>query len=259
MRIPLYQIDAFTSRLFAGNPAAVCPLEHWLPDSLLQSIAAENNLSETAFFVRRGSRYDLRWFTPSVEVDLCGHATLATAFLIFTRLSPSENLAAFDTRSGELIVRRNGDLLSMDFPARPAQPCQPHPALVQALGAQPREILAARDYFVVCESEDEIRSLCPRMDLLASVDRFAVIVTAPGAEADFVSRFFAPARGVPEDPVTGSAHCTLVPYWSRRLGKTRLHALQVSPRGGELFCEDLGDRVLLSGHAVLYLEGAIHL
>jgi PhzF family phenazine biosynthesis protein len=257
MIVPLYQVDAFTSRLFAGNPAAVCPLESWLPDGAMQSIALENNLSETAFFVRHGEVYDLRWFTPACEVGLCGHATLASAFVIFEYLDPEAKLVRFQTRSGELRVRRNGELLTMDFPAQPAKPCDPSPALGAALGKPFRELSAARDYLAVYESESDVRALKPDMRALAGLDRFAVIVTAPGKDADFVSRFFAPAHGVDEDPVTGSAHCTLTPYWAARLGKTKLHARQVSARGGELWCELAGDRVFLSGRAVRYLEGTI--
>jgi PhzF family phenazine biosynthesis protein len=257
VKIPIYQVDAFTSRLFAGNPAAVCPLEAWLDDAALQAIAAENNLSETAFFVRRSARFHLRWFTPAVEVDLCGHATLATAFVILNHLSPERDSVAFDTQSGELIVRRDGDLLAMDFPARPPQPVRPHERLVDALGTQPDQVLASRDYLVVYHDQEQVRTLQPDMDLVAGLDRCAVIVTAPGRDCDFVSRFFAPAQGVAEDPVTGSAHCTLVPYWSKRLRKTRLHARQISARGGELFCEDMGERVKIAGHAVLYLKGEI--
>ena len=219
----------------------------------MQSIALENNLSETAFFVRNGAVYDLRWFTPACEVDLCGHATLASAFVVFEYLDCAAELVRFQTRSGELRVRRNGELLTMDFP----QPCDPSPALAAALGKPPRELGAARDYLAVYDSEDEVRALAPDMRALAALDRFAVIVTAPGKDADFVSRFFAPAHGVDEDPVTGSAHCTLVPYWAARLGKTGLHALQVSARGGELWCELEGGRVFMSGHAVRYLEGKI--
>lgn len=257
MQIPLYQVDAFAGRLFTGNPAAVCPLESWLPDEQLQAIAMENNLSETAFFVRHGDRYHLRWFTPAVEVDLCGHATLGSAFVILNELAPDRDRVAFDTRSGELIVTREGDLYSMNFPARPPEECPIDPNLIPALGAEPEKILGARDYLVVYRHEDDVRRLKPDMQRLSLVDRFAVIVTAPGVELDFVSRFFAPAKGVPEDPVTGSAHCTLIPYWSKRLGKTKLHALQVSPRGGELWCEDQGDRVKISGRAVKFLEGRI--
>jgi len=257
MRIPIYQVDAFTSRLFAGNPAAICPLEEWLPDDKLQSIALENNPSETAYFVPNGDGYKLRWFTPAVEVDLCGHATLATAFIIMTELEPGRGEVVFQTRSGRLVVKRDRDRLAMDFPARPPMECKAHPDLVAALGHTPERILAARDYLVVYSSEEEVRSLRPNMERLMAVDRFAVIVTAPGKEVDFVSRFFAPAKGVPEDPVTGSAHCTLIPYWADRLGKTKLHALQVSPRGGEVWCEHQGDRVVMSGNAVRFLTGTI--
>jgi PhzF family phenazine biosynthesis protein len=259
MHIPIYQIDAFTSSLFAGNPAAVCPLDHWPDDSTLQSVAAENNLSETAFLVRRGDQYELRWFTPAVEVDLCGHATLASAFVIFTELETTKDVASFETRSGTLVVRRDGDMLTMDFPARPPSACTPPEALLKALGQSPVAILASRDYFVVYESEEQVRSLQPDMELLRSLDRQGVIVTAAGNDVDFVSRYFAPVAGIPEDPVTGSAHCTLTPYWSERLGKTRLRALQVSARGGELWCEHRGDRVLIAGRAVKYLHGTIQL
>ena len=259
MRIPLHHIDAFTSRLFAGNPAAVCPLEDWPEDRLLQAIAAENNLSETAFFVRHGERYHLRWFTPTMEVDLCGHATLASAFVILNNLEPSKEAVAFDTASGELVVRRDGNLLSMDFPARPPVPCEMPAGLAEALGRRPAELLKSRDLMAVFDSELEVRSLRPNMDLLAQIDAFAVIVTAPAKEVDFVSRFFAPRGGIPEDPVTGSAHCTLVPYWSKRLNKPLLHAWQVSARGGELWCQDRGDRVTITGSAVSFMEGVIQL
>jgi PhzF family phenazine biosynthesis protein len=259
MHIPIYQIDAFTSSVFSGNPAAVCPLDQWLSDALLQSIAAENNLAETAFLVRRGDLYDLRWFTPTVEVDLCGHATLASAFVIFTELDTSSEVATFETRSGTLIVRQDGDMLAMDFPARPPEAIAAPEALVKALGGSPTAILSSRDYLVVYETEEEIRSLRPDMELLRTLDRQGVIVTAAGREADFVSRYFAPAAGIPEDPVTGSAHCTLTPYWADRLGKTRLRAHQVSARGGQLWCEHRGDRVIISGQAVKYLQGTISL
>lgn len=257
MRIPIYQIDAFTSRLFAGNPAAVCPLEEWLEDGVLQAIAAENNLSETAFFVRRQDSYHLRWFTPAVEVDLCGHATLASAYVIFNYLDEASDKVAFDTKSGELVVRRDGELLSMDFPSRPPVECPLPERLEQALGRHPLATLMSRDLMAVFESEAELRALKPSMDLLAQVEAFAVIVTAPGADSDFVSRFFAPRGGIAEDPVTGSAHCTLVPYWSKRLGKTSLHARQVSPRGGELWCEDRGARVVIRGKAIRFMKGEI--
>jgi PhzF family phenazine biosynthesis protein len=257
MNIPLYQIDAFTSKVFAGNPAAVCPLEMWPDDSLLQAIAAENNLSETAFFVADDDHYALRWFTPTIEVDLCGHATLASAFVIFTELDTSRESVAFETQSGRLMVRRADGQLALDFPSRAPEPHTAPDALLRGLGKPPREVLAARDYMVVYDSEDEVRALQPNMDLLATLDRQGVIATAAGARSDFVSRYFAPAAGIPEDPVTGSSHCTLTPYWSRRLSRPRLHALQVSPRGGELFCEDRGDRVIIAGQAVNYLQGLI--
>jgi len=265
VKIPMYQVDAFAGRIFSGNPAAICPLESWLPDAQMQAIAAENNLAETAFFVRNGSGYKLRWFTPAVEVDLCGHATLASAFVVLNDLAPGERSVSFETKSGSLTVTRDGDLYSMDFPSRPPEPCDNvYPALMPALGGKPEAVLAARDYFVVYGSQEELRSLKPDMQALMNIDRFAVIATAPGAPsgtqaADFVSRFFAPAKGVPEDPVTGSAHCSLIPYWSKRLGKKKLHAFQVSPRGGELWCEDRGDRVTISGKAVRFFEGTIFL
>lgn len=258
--IPLYQVDAFTSRVFGGNPAAVCPLEGgWLPDALMQSIGLENNLSETAFLVRseKPGRFGLRWFTPELEIDLCGHATLASAYVVFKHLHPDWTEVAFDTRSGELIVKRGeGGLLSMDFPSRPPEPGASDSRLRQALGGKAGHILVSRDYLVEYETEDEVRALQPDMITLAKLDRF-VIVTAPGKEVDFVSRFFAPSGGIPEDPVTGSAHCTLIPYWAARLNKTKLHALQVSRRGGELWCELRGDRVTMSGHAVEFLRGTI--
>jgi PhzF family phenazine biosynthesis protein len=259
MKIPIYQVDAFTREAFAGNPAAVCPLEEWLDDETLAAIAAENNLSETAFFVRRGKRYDLRWFTPETEVDLCGHATLASARVILDYLEPGRSEARFDTKSGELVVRREGDMLAMDFPSRPPARCDPHDNLIPALGVHPEAVLASRDYLVVYRNEGDVKKLRPDMALLATVDKFAVIVTAPGRDADFVSRFFAPGAGIAEDPVTGSAHCTLVPYWSRRLAKKSLFARQVSPRGGELWCEDMGERVKIAGHTAMFMQGEISL
>jgi PhzF family phenazine biosynthesis protein len=259
MKIPIYQVDAFTREAFAGNPAAVCPLEEWLDDETLAAIAAENNLSETAFFVRRGGRYDLRWFTPETEVDLCGHATLASARVILDYLEPGRSEVHFDTKSGELAVRREGEMLALDFPSRPPSRCEPHDNLIPALGAHPEAVLASRDYLVVYRNEGDVKKLRPDMALLATVDKFAVIVTAPGRDADFVSRFFAPGAGIDEDPVTGSAHCTLVPYWSRRLAKKSLFARQVSVRGGELWCEDMGERVKIAGHAVMFMKGDISL
>jgi PhzF family phenazine biosynthesis protein len=259
MRIPIVHVDAFTSQVFRGNPAGVCRLESWLDDATLQSIAAENNLSETAFLVGGRGEYEIRWMTPATEVDLCGHATLASAFVLFAEAERGRNEVVFRSKSGELRVRREGDLLSLDFPSRPPQPTTASGDLLEGLGRPPREVWAARDYMAVYDSEDEVRGLAPDFARLARLDRFAVTVTAPGAQVDFVSRFFAPGQGLPEDPVTGSSHCTLVPYWSRRLGKKRLHALQVSPRGGELFCEDRADRVTIAGRAVRYLQGTIEL
>jgi len=259
MRIPLYQIDAFAEGPFTGNPAAVCPLEAWLPDPVMQQIAAENNLSETAFFVPEGEGYQLRWFTPTTEVDLCGHATLASAFVVFRWLKPERKEVTFAAQqAGPLTVTRDGDLLALDFPARPPMPCPLPPGLDPALGRPPTAVLAARDYLAVYETADQVAALTPDFAALAALDRFAVIVTAPGnAGTDFVSRFFAPARGVDEDPVTGSSHCTLIPYWAERLGKSRLEARQLSRRGGALSCAMRSDRVTIAGRALLYLEGII--
>jgi PhzF family phenazine biosynthesis protein len=257
MNIPIYQVDAFTGAVFAGNPAAVCPLENWLPDNTLQAIAAENNLAETAFFIRNGEGFQLRWFTPAVEIDLCGHATLASGYVLFNLLGEQGDTIAFQTKSGRLTVTRNGDVLSLDFPSRPPSVVTPCTGLIEALGKQPQIVLAARDYLVVYETEQEVRALAPSMEGLKQIDRFATIVSAPGSDCDFVSRFFAPAKGVPEDPVTGSAHCTLIPYWAERLNKTKLKARQVSPRGGELLCELRGDRVTIAGRAALFLKGEI--
>jgi predicted PhzF superfamily epimerase YddE/YHI9 len=259
MRLPIYQVDAFTDRLFSGNPAAICPLEAWLPDAAMQAIAAENNLSETAFFVRDGADYAVRWFTPTVEVDLCGHATLAAGHVIFHFLEPQRESVRFHTlKAGTLVVTRRADILVMDFPSRHAGPAPAPPGLLLALGGASREVLRARDYLIVYDRAAEIAALDPDLAALAKVDCFAAIVTAPGEDGiDFVSRFFAPAQGVPEDPVTGSAHCTLVPYWAKRLGKTDLEARQLSRRGGALRCALNGDRVSIGGHAVVYLQGHV--
>lgn len=259
MRLPIYQVDAFTDSLFGGNPAAVCPLEKWLPDAVMQAIAAENNLSETAFFVRDGGDYALRWFTPTIEVDLCGHATLASSYVVFRFLEPQREAVRFHTaKAGTLTVARRGDMLVMDFPARPAMPCPAPAGLLVALGGAPREILRARDYLIVYDSAAEVAGLKPDLAALAKVECWAAIVTAPGENGvDFVSRFFAPAQGVPEDPVTGSSHCTLTPYWAKRLGKTEVDARQLSRRGGALHCALNGDRVSIAGRAALYLEGWI--
>jgi PhzF family phenazine biosynthesis protein len=257
MELPIYQVDAFTSRLFGGNPAAVVLLPSELPDETLQAIAAENNLSETAFVLPEGQLYRLRWFTPLVEVELCGHATLATAFVLFETGAAGGDSIRFETKSGTLVVTRAGELLRMDFPAWPLEQAECSDDLVAVLGARPCEVHGSNYLLTVFETEEHVASVAPDFERMAKLDADGVIVSAPGREADFVSRFFAPKFGIPEDPVTGSAHCTLVPYWSRRLNKRELHALQISGRGGELFCEDRGERVTISGRAVQYLRGQI--
>jgi PhzF family phenazine biosynthesis protein len=262
--LPLYQIDAFTTRPFAGNPAAVCPLDGPIPEALMQDIAAENNLSETAFFHRQGEAFSLRWFTPTVEVELCGHATLASAFLILTKLEPGRDAVVFRTRSGALPVRREGELFTMDFPAHAAAPVAPELAagVAAALGARPVELARASFVLAAFETADEVRRLAPDFAALARLG-VAVGVTAPADAAlpgvDFVSRYFAPAFGIAEDPVTGSSFCTLGPYWAARTGKTDLRARQVSARGGDIRVRaELGaDRVLISGAARLVIEGTL--
>jgi len=260
MKRALYQIDAFTSTPFGGNPAAVCRLDEWLDDATLLAIAAENNLSETAYIIDRGAHHDLRWFTPTTEVALCGHATLASAHLIMNVLDRDRTSVSFLTRqSGVLTVEREDDWLWMDLPAAPAAPCATAATVERALGQTPAALLAAsRDYLAVLANEDAVRALDPDRAALMALDRDGLIVTAPGESADFVSRFFAPRLGVFEDPVTGSAHCTLVPYWAERLGRDELAAVQISSRGGELRCAALGERVKMAGRCVLYLEGTIH-
>jgi len=261
MSLPLFQVDAFTDEPFKGNPAAVCPLKAWLDDKLLLAVAAENNLSETAFFVPEGEQFRLRWFTPRSEVNLCGHATLASAFVLLTILEPQREFVSFVTRSGILTVRREQNLFSMNFPALPSWPCPSPPLeLIEGLGAQTQHVsvLQIKDnYFVVYESEEEVRRVSPDLRLVEKLHPAGVAVTAPGTQSDFVSRYFAPSYGIPEDPVTGSTHCSLAPYWAQRLGKTSLHARQVSERGGELWCELAGDRVMLKGNAVLTMQGSL--
>jgi predicted PhzF superfamily epimerase YddE/YHI9 len=259
MNLPIYWVDAFTDRVFRGNPAAVVPLESWPADALLQSIANENGLSETAYFVRTGpARAELRWFTPAIEVDLCGHATLATAHVLFSELGQLESPFVFDTQSGPLSVARRGSLLELDFPSRPAQPAEPTGDLLRGLRRRPDQILLSeRMWLCVYSSADDVIGLAPDHAALAPVVPGRIIVTAPGIDCDFVSRFFAPDAGVAEDPVTGSAHCTLVPYWADRLGKAKLHAKQVSRRGGELWCELDKGRVRMAGRAAPFLKGQI--
>jgi PhzF family phenazine biosynthesis protein len=258
MKLPIYQIDAFTSRLFGGNPAAVVPLDSWLADQVLQAIAAENNLSETAFVLAQTNPARLRWFTPELEVDLCGHATLAAAHVMFSEYFPRQSEITFKTRSGTLRVVRSGSLLMMEFPSRPGKPVSVSADQIAALGARPREALQARDLLLVFDSEAEVRAMRPDFDRIANLNTFAVIVSAPGSKADFVSRFFAPRAGVAEDPVTGSSHCTLIPYWAARLGKRTLLSHQLSRRGGELRCELRGERVGIGGEVVEYLRGEIN-
>jgi predicted PhzF superfamily epimerase YddE/YHI9 len=274
MKFPLYWIDAFTPKVFAGNPAAVVPLESWPADHIMQQIAFENGLAETAFFVRtEPDRFHLRWFTPELEMDLCGHATLASAFVVFNQLGQTGNRITFDSRSGPLPVTHRtddaggaSDRLELDFPARPAAPVPAElvpPTLRPGLGGHaPQWIGKSRDYLCVYPTAADVLALKPDFNALNQIDVIGIIVTAPGdgaAGADFVSRFFAPRCAVPEDPVTGSSHCTLVPYWAERLGRTRLRARQVSARGGELLCELAGDRVKMAGHCALYLRGQIEL
>jgi PhzF family phenazine biosynthesis protein len=263
MRLPLWQIDAFADRVFSGNPAAVCLLETWLPDEKLLAIAAENNLSETAFLVKEPEGWRIRWFTPELEVDLCGHATLASAHLVLERLEPSASSVTFASRSGPLTVARAPEgRLAMTFPRRPGKRCPVPPGLERALRLRPLETLAARDLLAVVGSEAEVRGIAldaPALAALSALPFLGVIVTAPASTPglDFVSRFFCPNAGIAEDPVTGSAHCTLIPYWSRRLGKAQLEAAQLSRRGGHLSCEDGEETVRIAGRAVGYLEGTI--
>jgi len=259
MKLPLYQVDAFTDRLFGGNPAAIVPLDEWLPDATLQSIAQENNLAETAYIVRTGATWHLRWFTPVQEIDLCGHATLAAAYAMAECLGVAEPVISFDTLSGRLTVTRENGVYWLDFPARPGNPVAA-PELVAAVGGAPVETLVGpRDHMLVYASEAEVAALKPDFLRLREIDHFAVIATAPGESCDFVSRFFAPRAGIDEDPVTGSAHCTLVPFWVQKVHKTHLFARQISPRGGEIECILAGDRVRMGGRGVLYLKGEIYL
>lgn len=254
MKIKQYQVDAFASHAFEGNPAAVCPLENWLDDGLMQSIAEENNLSETAFFVPSAQGYQLRWFTPVREVDLCGHATLAAAHVIFEILGYTKQRITFATRSGELAVSKKGKLLEMDFPACPPTLRKIPETLAKALGQRPVEVWSADDYIAVFDSEATVRAIKPDLSLLSQLDLRCVVITAPGTQVDFVSRCFGPKYGIPEDPVTGSSHCELAPYWGNRLGKNILTARQISKRGGNLTCELKAGRVFLTGSAITVME-----
>ncbi len=257
MKLKIYQVDAFARRAFEGNPAAVCPLDAWLPDGVLQSIAAENNLSETAFFVPQEDRFAIRWFTPATEVDLCGHATLASAFVLFECEGYRGQTVRFDSRSGELSVSGDGDLLVLDFPAQPPTSCATPEEVIAAFGAEPVECLRSADLIVVYDDEAFVRSVQPDIGKLKAVDSRGVIITSASDKYDFVARFFGPRVGIDEDPVTGSAYTQIVPYWAQKTGKSNFHAKQVSDRGGELHCELHGNRVLIGGRAVKYLEGTI--
>jgi len=261
MELPIYQVDAFASKVFAGNPAAVMPLQSWLSDSALQAIAMENNLSETAFVVRCDQGYELRWFTPAVEVNLCGHATLAAAHTLFEHMGEAGGYVRFQTRSGELRVRREGGLLTLDFPQTPLVPTEVDLAICKALGATASEALIPRDapqsVLSVYEFEADVAALQPNFAALQAASAHCVIATAPGDDCDFVSRFFGPQVGVDEDPVTGSAHCALVPYWAQRLNQRSMAARQISARGGELACRLEGDRVFMTGSAVTFMQGRV--
>lgn len=259
MELRQYQVDAFAEHVFTGNPAAVVLLPDWLPDRVLQAIAAENNLSETAFLVAEGKDYQLRWFTPLAEVDLCGHATLASAHILFVHECVQQQQIKFHTRSGELLVSRVGEQLEMSLPAQLPSLCVPPPSLVSALGLPPEVVLAAEDYLAVYPSEAIVRAIKPDLAMLSALDRRGVIITAVGHEADFVSRFFAPKLGIDEDPVTGSAHCQLAPYWGARLQLKEMRAYQCSRRGGWISCRLAGEKVFLTGKAVTVLEGTLRL
>ena len=265
MKIPIYQIDAFTNQLFGGNPAAVCQLEDWLPNDVLQAIAAENNLAETAFFVPSSNvqgegTFEITWFTPAYEIDLCGHATLATAHVIWHYLDwPQDEIRLRSRQSGELVVRKRGHYLQLDFPSRPPQPVADPPDFEKALGVKPVEVLKAREYVVVLENETAVRQAVPNYDYFADLDAIGVVITALADDpaVDFVSRCFDKLEAIGEDPVTGSAHCYLIPYWAEKLQKEQFVAHQTSQRGGELHCQLLDDRVRIAGQAVTYLVGEI--
>lgn len=259
MKIPTYHIDAFAGAVFSGNPAVVCPLDRWLDDETLQLIARENNLPATAFFVENDDHYELRWFTPTVELNICGHGTVAVAAVIFNYMDASKESIVFKTKGGTFNVVKNGPLIGMDFPVHEAVSCSTKPEhLVHALGREPKEILKAQNYLAVYEGEADIRAITPDMELLKEVDCLGAIVTSKGKDSDFVSRYFAPKIGIPEDAATGSTHCTLAPYWSKRFGKRKLRAIQLSQRRGELWCEYLDDRVRISARAVRYAEGFLY-
>ncbi|MCW8900169.1 MAG: PhzF family phenazine biosynthesis protein [Gammaproteobacteria bacterium] len=257
MKLPIYQVDAFASKAFTGNPAAICPLQDWLTDEVMQSIAEENNLSETAFFVATEKGFHIRWFTPTTEVELCGHATLAAAFVIFNELNYQGNSISFESKSGLLTVVQKESLLVMDFPAQPATACDLPAAIKLAFDIEPSECLQSQDYILVFDHEAEVLNARPKLEHLKNIELRGVIITAKSSHYDFVSRFFAPKYGINEDPVTGSAYTQLTPYWEKKLGKKSFHAKQLSSRGGEVYCEALGERVSIAGTAIKYLQGEI--
>ena len=260
MILPFYQIDAFSKELFGGNPAGVCPLQAWLPAKVMQKIAAENNLAETAFFVPQDDGFEIKWFTPLVEVDLCGHATLASAHVLFNHLDYNSDTIKFYSKSGTLEVKKNQDKICLDFPADFCDPVDPPDGLIDAIGAEPLLIYKGKtDFMLIYPDEKDITELKPDFSKLGKVDARGIIVSAPGKEVDFVSRFFGPAVGIDEDPVTGSAHTCLIPYWSRALVKTEMTAKQLSERGGELWLKMMGNRVEISGYAKTYLQGEIEI
>jgi PhzF family phenazine biosynthesis protein len=261
-----FVVDVFTDKAFGGNPAGVCLLDEWLPDETLQNIAMENNLSETAFLIKQSGYYELRWFTPEIEIDLCGHATMGSAYILFKFVETKTSVINFHTQSGVLTVNQDGNQLRMDFPSRPAVAAAPYKSIKSSLDLDDFDVYKSADVLVVIDSEETLMRITPDFEILKKVkseaempsDNFGVIVTAPGSDCDFVSRFFAPNAGVNEDPVTGRAHCILIPFWSKRLNKTVMTARQLSKRGGRLWCENAGNRVIISGEAVLYLTGEIH-
>ncbi len=260
MKIPIYQVDAFASVIFKGNPAAVCPLEEWLPDHVMQNIAMENNLSETAFFIEDNGIYHIRWFTPKAELDLAGHPTLATAHIILNELDKNIKTINFKTKIGDTLkVNLNDNLYIMDFPSRPPKKIDKIDSLYEALGAKPRELLAHRDLIAIFDNEYEIKSISPNMSKLTQLSYPSIVISAIGNEVDFVSRNFAPKLGIPEDPVTGSSHCELIPYWSKILNKNEMIAHQLSERGGKIYCGYNNDRVSLGGEAITFLRGEIEI
>ena len=259
--LQIFQIDAFTSEIFKGNPACVMPLDNWLPDDTLLKIAKENNVSETAYFIKKEDHFYLRWFTPEIEMDLCGHATLATAYCLRNHLNYKKDSVKFDSMSGELVVKFNADYMQMDFPHRKPIKSDLPQNILDSLSIKPIEILKSRDYVLIYDNEDQIKNIKIDKELFdrKNIDPGGVVITSIGTKSDFVSRYFVPQCSFFEDPVTGSTHCSLVPYWSEKLNKKKLKSIQLSERGGEMICEDVLNRVLINGKAVTYSEGHVHL